>query len=103
MLKSKFEDGDVQEIRTQERLDAERQKKEAEEERKAALHAKANRNRRYEKLFTPSEAVDYKNIVSQNKESKVNAKLKPVNVAGHVKPVVKDDSFVDNPDVPPLC
>jgi protein TilB len=60
-------------------------------------------NKRYQNLFTPKEAVDYRNIVKENAPSR-KSQIKVGNITEQmaIKPMVEPD-FVDDPDVPPLC
>ncbi|KAJ2995415.1 Protein tilB [Globomyces sp. JEL0801] len=67
---------------------------------------KVERNRRYENLFNPSEAVNIKNIYDAKKANQ-NGK-KPMMVGKIVdqvaiSPLLDPADFVDDPDVPPLC
>ncbi|KAJ3057130.1 Protein tilB [Rhizophlyctis rosea] len=105
MLKLKSQkSGDVVEIRRKEREATERQKKE--EAKRAAEGGSKQRNRRYERLFEPSEAVDIHTIVGApgkkpipNRAIGRERKQAPsANAAADVP-----DDFEDDPDVPPLC
>ena len=102
MLKA-VQHGDIEECRKMERLES--LKKEADEKTRLANVPKPSRQRKYEKLLEPREAVDYKNII--NKNATIN---KIASHAGKIMdaPVIKadmkiDQDFVDDPSVPPLC
>lgn len=97
-------DGNLEIIRLQERKELENMKRKEEEDKKNVLLAKQNRNRRYENLFTPSEAVDYKNIVSSKNVNENVTKTKQISVKNQIsQATLLDEDFVDDPSVPPLC
>ena len=99
MLKSKFREQDIVKIRNDEWKQEEIKKKSVKNEEKPA------RNRRYERLFEPKEAVNIRNILEQVKlDEKPRAGengIIDVKTSAHEWNI--DDDFVDDPEVPPLC
>ncbi|KAJ3035374.1 Protein tilB [Rhizophlyctis rosea] len=93
--------GDVVTIRRKEREKGEREKKEREEARRAEEGRRNVRNRRYERLFEPSEAVDFRNIVGEGKGKGKGGLGGKAQI--EVSKAVAVDDFEDDPDVPPLC
>lgn len=100
MLKSTFLSQDVQKVRKEEHeefLKKETIKKESLKEEKV-------RNRRYERLFEPKEAVNIRNILEQvklDKKKDLKNGIVDVRTSEHENYIPND--FVDDPDVPPLC
>lgn len=103
MLKAGAAGQDIAQVRKQERVEKEKQDKAREEAKKN----QPGRNRRYERLFEPSEAVEIHNILEKVQSQAKKVAMAPngiiaVNVAKHeIKAEVLD--FEDDPDVPPLC
>jgi protein TilB len=100
MVKSKILEKDLQKIRKEENLEQESLKKMALQEK-----SKENgRNRRYERLFEPKEAVNIRNILEQVKLDQTRElKRGIVDVKTSEQEKVIPSDFVDDPDVPPLC
>ena len=100
MVKSKVLEKDLQKIRKEEVTQQECLKKKAAEEK-----GKENgRNRRYERLFEPKEAVNIRNILEQVKlDQRQDLKKGIVDVKTCQQEIVIPSDFVDDPDVPPLC
>ena len=82
-------------------------REELEEEKKKASciqkKVQVPRNRRYERLFEPSESVDIHNILEQVKleNTMKSGGIVDVKTSSHENQVPED--FIDDPDVPPLC
>lgn len=67
-------------------------------------------NKRYQRLFEPSEVVDIRNIVNHDQVARVVEESKQVDESKikdkkYIKTdyKIQDQKFIDNPDVPPLC
>ena len=104
MAKANYNSIDIEKIRAEERQTAALEIKLNEEARKKAEKEKMLKGRRkYDELFIPTEAVDYKNIIdhSRPKTLKKTDKItqKPVIPGEFIHP----EEFVDDPSVPPLC
>ncbi len=105
MIKAKMDSEglDIVKIRSIERAEAQMAVKEESEKIKASKTAHLLRDRRYEKIFTPQECVDYKNIVkSGEKPAKKPIMVNNIEEKRVLANLVPED-FVDDPDVPPLC
>ncbi|KAJ3290494.1 Protein tilB [Borealophlyctis nickersoniae] len=102
MLKASSGSSKVGEVRQADRRAADK-KKLAE---KAVTEGSAQRNRRYERLFEPNEAVDIHNIVGEKQVGKkdTNGKAKGIVDTKYLKKDVGEmEDFEDDPSVPPLC
>jgi protein TilB len=108
MLKAKDASSsiDIIEVRKEERRAKEQREKDEKEATEKAKKEAANRNRRYERLFDPKEAVNIHNIFEESKKTKMSKPL----MAGGIQDVklTKTDvaipeDFEDDPEVPPLC
>lgn len=101
MLKSGIS-GDIVRIRDQERQAAENIITKEKSEKFEAEKLKASRDRRYEGLFSPSEAVDYRNIVSSKHAANISVP-KQAPEKKYRQGTSEDAHFIDDPTCPPLC
>ena len=100
MMKSEFTNQDLKKIVQEEYIES-RQKDALQKE---ALKAEKGRNRRYDRLFEPKEAVNIRNIMEQVKlDQKNDLKRGIVDVRSSASEKTIPCDFVDDPDVPPLC
>ncbi|RKO84887.1 hypothetical protein BDK51DRAFT_15741, partial [Blyttiomyces helicus] len=108
MLRACAEGNDVVDVRQREWRDDERLARMAKKEESKPVEKGATlRNRRYERLFEPGEAVDIRNIVPGHgkKGGDVVAGMKGAKIRD-LKAVAEDtvsEDFDDDPSVPPLC
>ena len=108
MLKAKGDCSNVEiiEVRKKERRAKEQKAKEEKEAVEKAKKEAANRNRRYERLFDPKEAVNIQNIFEESRKANISKPLQ-AGVIQDVKSTKTDvaipEDFEDDPEVPPLC